>query len=175
MAVSANFSDYSVLIIEDSALLRGLLRNIMISFKFNSVTATPTAEDALRWLQNNTPDIILTDWLLDGMAGVDFTRHIRMEMKDPIRRLPIIMCTAYTDRDRILIARDNGVNEILAKPITGSRTYDAFANALEKPREFIDMPTYVGPDRRRRQISIGFPDRRGIRKAQASSASTYID
>ena len=156
-----NFASSTALIVEDSDLMRELLRNVISSFEFKKVLTVETADAALQILDVNLPDVIVTDWLLGGPSGLDLLKNIRREYPDPERRVPIVMCTAYTDPKRIFRARDAGVNEILAKPFTATRIYSALASCLFTPRHFIDKSSYVGPDRRRRQLPIDFPDRRG--------------
>ena len=157
----SDFSTHRALIVEDSELMRALLRNVLSVFAFQQVLAVPSADEAKRRIKTDMPDIIITDWLMEGMAGLDFALGVRRAMPEPERRTPIVLCTAYTDEARVLQARDAGVTEILAKPITPARLYDALAGALFRPRKFITERAYVGPDRRRRTIPIDFEDRRG--------------
>ena len=57
-------------------------------------------------------------------------------------------------------ARDSGVTEIIAKPVSLRSLYSRIVAVIERPRPFIRTPDYFGPDRRRRQIPIDFEDRR---------------
>jgi len=158
---SSSFSPYTALIVEDSDLMRNLLRDVLSSFEFQKARTAVSAKAALDLLGSDRFDVVITDWLMEGMSGLEFVNTVRRSFPDPQRRTPLLMCTAYTDKKRIFEARDAGVNEILAKPITASRLYDALSNAIFRIRDFIDTADYVGPDRRRRQIPIDFPDRRG--------------
>ncbi|MEM1104330.1 MAG: response regulator [Pseudomonadota bacterium] len=161
MRDSFDFSQCRVLIVEDSDLMRSLLRDVLHTFDFKTVTSVSSAEAALTLLESHRYDVILTDWLLTGSTGLDLVKSIRQHGEEPARRTPILMCTAYTDRARLFAARDAGVNEILAKPITPTRLYDSLGQAIYRHRDFIDEAAYIGPDRRRRQIPIDFADRRG--------------
>ncbi|MEL7028948.1 MAG: response regulator [Pseudomonadota bacterium] len=160
MEDASSFAPYKALIVEDSELMRNLLRDVLNSFEFRKARSVTSAKQALELLSYDEFDVIMTDWLMDGMTGLEFVNTIRGSFEDPQRRTPILMCTAYTDKKRIFAARDAGVDEILAKPITPTRLYDALSHALFRSRTFIDVATYVGPDRRRRQIPISFPERR---------------
>ena len=160
MSEAQSFSPYRALIVEDSDLMRNLLRDVLATFDFRQAISTPTAPEALKRLRQERFDVVLTDWLMEGMNGLEFVNTVRQAFEDPERRTPILMCTAYTDKARIFAARDAGVDEILAKPITPARLYDSLASAIFRTRGFIDGPSYFGPDRRRRQIPISFADRR---------------
>jgi two-component system chemotaxis response regulator CheY len=66
--------------------------------------------------------------------------------------VPIIMITGHTEKQRVEAARDVGVTEFLAKPITAHNLFARIAEIVERPRAFVRCDSYFGPDRRRRQI-----------------------
>jgi len=63
--------------------------------------------------------------------------------------LPVIMVSGHTERARIVAARDAGVNEFIAKPITARNLFLRIAQVVERPRPFVRASSYFGPDRRR--------------------------
>ena len=63
--------------------------------------------------------------------------------------VPIIMLTGHTEKDRVTAARDAGITEFLAKPISAKALYQRIVNVVANPRPFIKTKTYFGPDRRR--------------------------
>jgi two-component system chemotaxis response regulator CheY len=63
--------------------------------------------------------------------------------------VPIIMLTGHSEKKRIISARDAGVTEFLAKPISAKALYERIFNVVANPRPFVKTPTYFGPDRRR--------------------------
>lgn len=155
-----SFNSSTILIIEDSELMRSLIGKVLRAFDFGKIESVEDVASAFAVLERAKTDIVLTDWLLEGPSGLDFASKLRRNYEDPLRRTPIVMCTAYTDLARIFAARDAGVNEILTKPFSPQRMYDALFNALFRPRRFIESADFVGPDRRRKQVPIDFPDRR---------------
>ena len=64
--------------------------------------------------------------------------------------LPIIMVTGHTERRRIEAARDAGVTELLAKPITAAGLFQRIEEIVHRPRPFVRTANYFGPCRRRR-------------------------
>jgi DNA-binding response OmpR family regulator len=61
----------------------------------------------------------------------------------------IIMLTGHSEKKRVVAARDAGVTEFLAKPISAKALYQRIVNIVVNPRPFIKTRSYFGPDRRR--------------------------
>ena len=70
------------------------------------------------------------------------------------------MLTGYTDRLRVFHARDAGVTEFMAKPISPKSLYARISAVIDRPRPFVRAEDYFGPDRRRRVIEFQGADRR---------------
>ena len=105
--------------------------------------------DALVVLKVFRPDIIITDWMMAPMDGVEFTRRIRTDKNSPNILTPIIRVSGYTGISQIQEARDAGVNEFLAKPISPEMLYHRIAEVISRPRQFVRTKTFFGPDRQR--------------------------
>jgi two-component system chemotaxis response regulator CheY len=95
-------------------------------------------------------DIVICDWLMEPMDGNTFTKMIRKSENSSDIYVPIIMLTGHTELTRVVTARDAGVNEFLAKPVSATNIYQRIKMVLESPRQFIRTNDYFGPDRRRR-------------------------
>ena len=75
--------------------------------------------------------------------------------------VPIIMLTGHAEKKRVVGARDGGITEFLAKPISAKALYQRIFNVVVNPRPFIKTKTYFGPDRRRNvNLSYVGPERR---------------
>ena len=61
----------------------------------------------------------------------------------------VIMLTGHSEKNRVTAARDAGITEFLAKPISAKGLYERIVNVVANPRPFIKTKTYFGPDRRR--------------------------
>ena len=96
--------------------------------------------------------MIIADWHMEPLDGLDFVRLVRTAKDSPNPYVPIIMLTGHTEYQRVCEARDAGVNEFLAKPISAKALYMRFASIIDNPRPFIRTKTYFGPDRRRQNI-----------------------
>jgi DNA-binding response OmpR family regulator len=110
------------------------------------------AEDGASGLEatvHHCPDIIITDWMMPIFDGIELTSMIRNPDAKPNPFVPIIMLTGRTHKKNILKARDAGVTEFLAKPVSAKSLYARILNIVANPRPFIKSHHYFGPDRRR--------------------------
>ena len=125
---------------------------LQLFYLFNGIaTDAPDGDAGLREMRNHTPDLILTDLSMVPTDGIEFTRQVRTSQASPNPYVPIIMVTGHTERPRVEAARDAGVTEFLAKPITVNNLIARLAEIVERPRPFVKCETYFGPDRRRRK------------------------
>lgn len=159
---SYNLSNIHFLLVEHNAYTRKLLKLILNTFRCRNIREAETGVEALEILQDlYRPDIIITDWQMPVMDGIELVRILRRGDAGADPFVPIIMVTAHTDKGHILMARDSGVNEILALPVSPKMLYSRIARVIEQPRPFVRSKSYFGPDRRRHQDrNYAGPDRR---------------
>jgi len=139
----------SALIVEDNEHMRILLRTLLKAFGIRDVKECAEGGEALRCLQERMPDFLLSDLTMVPMDGLKLTRAIRSSEDRLGSVLPIILVTGYTERRRIEAARDAGVTEILAKPVTPAGLFQRIEEIVLRPRPIVRTPTYHGPCRRR--------------------------
>jgi CheY-like chemotaxis protein len=144
------FEHLKALIVEDNQHMRTLLRSLLNALGVMNVLEATNGEDAFSLLRDKQPDLILTDLSMKPMDGIAFAREVRMSNASPNPYIPIIMVTGHTERHRIEAARDAGVTEVLAKPITAGNLFQRIGEIVDRPRAFVKCNTYFGPDRRRR-------------------------
>ncbi|MCW2239485.1 response regulator [Azospirillum canadense] len=142
------FDRASVLLVDDSVWMRAVLRQMLKALGFTRVTEADSGVAALNKLEALQPDVILTDWDMQPLNGLDLTRRIR-RLPGQERFTPIIMISAYSRLSNVLAARNAGVSEFLVKPLSPQALYHRLAAVIERPRPFIEAPNYIGPDRRR--------------------------
>ncbi len=137
-----------ILIVEDSALMRDLLYTCLKAFDVPKVVAVETPMECLDELGNQAFDALIVDWRLKDHDGLELIRQIRREMPDPLCRVPIVLCTGYSDMTRVMEARDAGIHEMLCKPVAPKALYSKLKSALLCDRMFMMTEAYVGPERR---------------------------
>jgi len=107
--------DKSILIVEDEAAIRDMVSLPLENAGFSVLEAGDAAE-AERVLGERVPNLILLDWMLPGVSGLELARRLRRE--DATRGVPIIMLTAKGEEDDKLTGFDAGVDDYLAKPFS---------------------------------------------------------
>ena len=156
----ADLSAVSALVIDDNLHMRTIIKSILQSFGIRNIHEAANAMDGLVVLRKLAIDIVIVDYQMDILDGIEFTQLLRHSKDSPNPFVPVIMLTAYTEKKRVEMARDAGVTEFLSKPIRASDLYSRIVLSLEKPRPFIRASGFVGPDRRRNQINYSGPERR---------------
>ena len=146
------FEKLKALIVEDNAHMRSLLRALLNSVGIRDIAEAAHGGAALQLLRERKSDLVLSDLAMKPMDGLAFTRQVRNADASPNPFVPIIMITGHTEKHRVEAARDAGVTEFLAKPITAANLFARIAEIVERPRAFVRCESYVGPDRRRRMI-----------------------
>lgn len=146
-----SFGGMSVLILDDSDNMCRILARLLRSFGSEDICIAHGGAKALKILQKRDIDLAIVDWHMEGLNGIDFSRHVRNRKTSPVPYLPIILLTAFTDVAQIKIAQDVGVSEILTKPVSPDALYGRLTLAVRKPRPFIETTEYFGPDRRRKE------------------------
>ncbi len=104
-----------VLVVDDEPAIRDMLEFALQRAGMSPRTAAG-AEDALHAIADKRPDIILLDWMMPGISGLDLARRLRRE--DFTRDLPIIMLTARTAEDDRVHGLDSGADDYITKPFS---------------------------------------------------------
>ena len=153
--------DLNVLIIDDDRHMRMLIRNVLFALGIKDASDAGDGERALEEMKEFKPDLILCDLKMEPMDGMEFVKQLRKETDNPYRLVPIIMITAYADLEAVADARDSGINEFMAKPVSAAALEKRIQRVLKDPRPFVEAPEFSGPDRRRnKKPTPGGPERR---------------
>lgn len=159
--MSANiFSSLTVLITDDSAYMRQLLTSLLHALGVGAVHVASDGKQALEYYIEHEPDIVITDAAMTPVDGFTLAENLRRIDRDMLHTVPIIMISGHTDQASIERARDIGISEFLSKPVSAQGLYQRLIAAIDRPRAFIECPTYRGPDRRRRSRPFDGIDRR---------------
>ncbi len=156
-----DLSQLSVLVADDDTFILSLTRSLLNGFGISKVTTVSNSNLVLDELHAGNTDLLFVDWDMEPMNGIELTKYIRLDSESPNRYLPIIMMTGHTELTVVLEARDAGVTEFLAKPMTVRSMYQRIVSTIERPRPFVRSQDYFGPDRRRNNDpKYKGPDRR---------------
>jgi two-component system chemotaxis response regulator CheY len=160
------------LIVDDNVHMLNIVKTILRGFGAVHVFEAKEPQEAIYRLRNDAIDIIILDYLMGEEDGVAFLRKLRHDRDSPAPYIPVIMLTAHSERARVEAARDAGVSEFCAKPVTAAEMIRKVAAVVDHPRQFVRSDAYFGPDRRRREDPYyKGPERRRHKLAAAAPAS----
>jgi len=128
--LDTTLSRLTILLVDDSAALRGALRVSLQAFGCGRVVEADTVDRALDVLRANPVDLVITDWKMKPRDGIDFVRTLRDRRHSPVPHLPVIMLSAYSAEDRIRQARETGVDAFLTKPFTAANLAQTLRETL---------------------------------------------
>jgi len=103
-----------VLIVDDYNTMLRILRNLLRQLEFNNVEEASDGEEALRALRRDPHDLVISDWNMAPMTGLDLLRCVRSD--DKLRRIPFIMVTAESKTENVVAAKQAGVSNYIVKP-----------------------------------------------------------
>ncbi len=105
-----------VLIVDDFATMRKILRNILKQVGFTNISEADDGKTALKVLKKEKFDLILCDWNMPEMPGIDLLNTIRSD--DELKGTPFVMVTAEAQKENIVEAVKAGVSSYIVKPFT---------------------------------------------------------
>jgi two-component system chemotaxis response regulator CheY len=105
-----------VLIVDDFATMRRILKNIMKQIGFSNITEADNGKNALKMLKSQAIDLVLCDWNMPEMPGIEVLKSVRAD--DELKATPFIMVTAEAQKENILAAVKSGVSSYIVKPFT---------------------------------------------------------
>ena len=176
MAVRIDFAKLRFLVIDDNAHMRRILRTLLHGFGAREVYEAEDGASGLEAFTHYVPDVVLTDWAMPIFDGLELTQMIRQPGANSNPYVAIVMLTGHSEKKRVTAARDAGITEFLAKPISAKGLYERIVNLVASPRPFSKTKNYFGPDRRRMtsQTYTG-PERRKGGKADVFRQSALLD
>ncbi len=138
-----------------------LTRSLLETFGIERVDCAVDGEEGFRKFCLGNHDIVIADWMMKPMDGISLSRRIRNDPKSPNQFVPVILITGFSEKRRVIQARDAGITEFLVKPFNARDLYRRISQVIEKPRQFIRSEDFFGPDRRRnRKTAYDGPFRR---------------
>ncbi len=149
--MSYDLGKAKVLVVEDMKPMQTLLKSILSVYGFKDVGTASGETEAFRIFCRMNPDLVVVDWVLEDGDGISLVRRIRKDPASPNAFVPVVLMTGFSSRLRVEKARDMGVTEFLVKPFTSRDLYARIEHIIEKPRQFVELDEFFGPDRRRRK------------------------
>ncbi len=105
-----------ILIVDDFATMRKIVRNVLKQIGFTNMIEADNGKSALKALKKENVDLILCDWNMPEVAGIDLLKTLKSD--DALKDIPFVMVTAEAQKDNIIDAVKAGVTSYIVKPFT---------------------------------------------------------
>jgi len=116
-----------ILVVDDFATMRRIIKTSLRQLGFENITEAEDGKVALSKLQAGDYKLIISDWNMPNMMGIDLLRAVRGDER--LKPTPFLMVTAEAQKENVLEAAKAGVSNYIVKPFT--------ANDLQKKLELI--------------------------------------
>ena len=137
-----------VLIVDDDHYMRKVVRTMLTALGVRHIHECSEGAAGLKAIGALNPDIVIVDWEMPMIDGLQFIRTVRSPGNFPVPDVPIILLTGHADRWRVVEAARYGVHEYLLKPVSTKALLDRIAAVLLNPRKMVQREGYYGPSPR---------------------------
>jgi CheY-like chemotaxis protein len=139
-----------ILVVDGNAYMRRLARSMLTSLGARSVTEAADGIAALEAIRNGDPDVMLLDWDVPLLNGMEVMRIVRSPGAFPHPSIPVIMLTSRASHSDVTQAMRAGVHEFLIKPTSPKALRDRLTSILMQPRPMKQVGEFYGPEPRRK-------------------------
>lgn len=143
-----DLSAISLFVINDNEFVRSYMERLFGIMRVGRVVTCADPLLAQNEIAAANPDIVVIDLDLAGMDGLELVRCIRHGNAGIRKDVPILVASAFVDRDYVMKARNSGTNWTLVKPLTFKRLYEGLVRVIMDERPFVESEAFTGPDRR---------------------------
>jgi two-component system chemotaxis response regulator CheY len=119
-----------ILIVDDFSTMRRIIKNLLRDLGFTNTAEADDGVTALPMLQSGNFELLVTDWNMPGMQGIDLLRAVRADPK--LASLPVLMVTAEQKKEQIIEAAKAGVNGYIVKPFTAATLKEKLEKIFER-------------------------------------------
>lgn len=119
-----------ILVVDDFSTMRRIIKNLLRDLGFTNTDEADDGTTALPMLQKGGYDLLITDWNMPGMQGIDLLKAVRADPK--LASLPVMMVTAEQKKEQIIEAAKAGVNGYIVKPFTAATLKEKLEKIYER-------------------------------------------
>lgn len=119
-----------ILVVDDSSTMRRIIINTLTKLGHSEITEAANGREGLDRLAAQPIDLVVTDWNMPEMSGIEFIRALRAD--DRFKSLPVLMVTTNAAKDDIVEALHAGVNNYVVKPFTPDTIREKIEAVLAK-------------------------------------------
>ena len=135
-------TEATVLIVDDEQAIRDMVSIVLDTAGFRYLQAE-NASDAHALILDETPDVVLLDWMMPGTSGLELLRRLRRD--ELTEKIPVIMLTAKVEEDNMVQGLNSGADDYIAKPFS-PRELVARIQALLRRKDPDDIDQVIEVD-----------------------------
>lgn len=119
-----------ILVVDDFTTMRRIIIGLLKDLGFSNVEEADDGKTALPMLQSHKYDLMISDWNMPGMTGLDLLKAVRAD--ENLSKLPVLLVTAEAKKEQIVEAAQAGVNGYIVKPFTAITLKDKLEKILAR-------------------------------------------
>lgn len=119
-----------ILVVDDFPTMRRIIRNLLKDLGFENVDEAEDGAQGLEKLRNSTFDLVVSDWNMPNMDGLEMLKSIRQDPE--LSKLPVLMVTAEAKKENIIAAAQAGANGYVVKPFTAATLEEKLNKIFEQ-------------------------------------------
>jgi len=144
----------NILVVDGNAYMRKVTRMMLMNLGAKSVMEAADGLAALEQIRNSDPDVMLLDWDMPLLNGMEVVRIVRSPGVFPRPNLPIIMLTSRAHRSSVVQALHAGINEFLVKPTSAKALHDRLSSIVINPRPMVQLGDAYVPQPRKMSTGL---------------------
>lgn len=108
-----------ILVVDDFSTMRRIIKNLLRDLGFNNTSEADDGLTALPMLKSGNYDLLVTDWNMPGMQGIDLLKAVRADDDEKLKSIPVLMVTAEQKKEQIVEAAQAGGEWLYCKTFYG--------------------------------------------------------
>lgn len=117
-----------ILVVDDFQTMRRIIINLLRQLGFTNVVEAQDGQFALAKVQEDSIDLVISDWNMPNMTGLDFLKALRAS--EEYKELPFIMVTAEGKKENVIAAVQAGVNNYIVKPFNAATLKEKLSKVI---------------------------------------------
>jgi two-component system chemotaxis response regulator CheY len=126
-----NFS-IKVLVVDDFPTMRRIVKNLLKQIGFENIDEAEDGTQALNKLKSGNYGLVVSDWNMPGMVGIDLLRNVRQDAA--LKEMPFLMVTAEAEKEKVIEAIKAGVDNYIVKPFTAEVLKEKLEKIADKKK-----------------------------------------
>ncbi len=122
------YKNLTAIVVDDFATMRRIIKKILKDLQFQDIIEAENGAEALKLLSTSKVDLIVSDWNMPVMTGLEFLKRVRADER--LKTLPFLMVTAEAQKENIVEAVQAKVSNYIVKPFTPATFEEKLAKIL---------------------------------------------